>query len=472
MTKDFMLIGERTFSIKDQLDFADFSGDHNPIHIDIIEARKTMIGGCVVHGINGLLWALNCLYIQINFNLKSVKATFNNPIYIDTKVTCLLNLEKKIIKLVLPDNTISYLIRYEIYSGNTKKIQNYPLPSLGTLTLPKKIHIENLDLGHSYPSKFGGDLGIASKLYGQLSKNLGADTIYEVAILSNIVGMQIPGLHSLFLECEISLHNRQPSLNPCYRLTKVDQRFGLIHIKYTGCNLLSKMITLERPHYESKKCSVIEEALPLSINLKDQRILVIGGSRGLGAAFAKVSTMLGAEVTITYAQGQSDAKNVLDDIKSYSDIDIQAIPLNVTSALEIEAIDLDYDILCYFASPKISPTKGEFEQDLFDNFYVFYCKSFERIARRFSDCGGKKIYWPSTIFLEENNKDFSEYIAAKKVGENICKNLASETTLKVFFQRLDKISTDQTLSLISIPMLDAVSVAIDIAKLLDEGNQK
>ena len=215
MTKDFMLIGERTFSIKDQLDFADFSGDHNPIHIDIIEARKTMIGGCVVHGINGLLRALNCLYIQMNFNLKSVKATFNNPIYIDTKVTCLLNLEKKIIKLVLPDNTISYLIRYEIYSGDTKKTQNYPLPSLGTLTSPKKIHIENLDLGHSYPSKFGGDLGIASKLYGQLSKNLGADTIYEVAILSNIVGMQIPGLHSLFLECEISLHNRQPSLNPC-----------------------------------------------------------------------------------------------------------------------------------------------------------------------------------------------------------------------------------------------------------------
>ena len=52
MTGTFTQIGKRKFSLSDQLDFSDFSGDINPIHIDPIEARKTIAGGCVVHGVN------------------------------------------------------------------------------------------------------------------------------------------------------------------------------------------------------------------------------------------------------------------------------------------------------------------------------------------------------------------------------------------------------------------------------------
>ena len=49
----------KKFDQKDQLDFAQASGDFNPVHVDPIYARRTLFGGQVVHGINLLLWALD-----------------------------------------------------------------------------------------------------------------------------------------------------------------------------------------------------------------------------------------------------------------------------------------------------------------------------------------------------------------------------------------------------------------------------
>ena len=40
-SKDFIKIGEKIFSLDDQNKFSDLSGDYNPIHVDIVEARKT-----------------------------------------------------------------------------------------------------------------------------------------------------------------------------------------------------------------------------------------------------------------------------------------------------------------------------------------------------------------------------------------------------------------------------------------------
>ena len=68
--------------------------------------------------------------------------------------------------------------------------------------------------------------------------------------------------------------------------------------------------------------------------------------------------------------------------------------------------------------------------------------------------------------LSTFQKKFQEYVAAKSIGEKICEKLSVTTNLTVFFPRLGKISTDQTLSFIQENNLDAVDVAIDIAKLL------
>ena len=48
-------IASRTFSLEDQNNFAKFSGDFNPIHLNEKESIKTHAGQPIVHGIHLLM---------------------------------------------------------------------------------------------------------------------------------------------------------------------------------------------------------------------------------------------------------------------------------------------------------------------------------------------------------------------------------------------------------------------------------
>ena len=51
----FQVLSERRFSMVDQVDFANLSGDINSAHID---ARRMQFGLPIVHGLHAVLWVL------------------------------------------------------------------------------------------------------------------------------------------------------------------------------------------------------------------------------------------------------------------------------------------------------------------------------------------------------------------------------------------------------------------------------
>ena len=61
MAADSPVVAERLFTFADLTAFADLSGDHNPLHVDPVAARRTHFGDCVVHGVFQLMWALETL---------------------------------------------------------------------------------------------------------------------------------------------------------------------------------------------------------------------------------------------------------------------------------------------------------------------------------------------------------------------------------------------------------------------------
>src|SRR5207249_3197125 len=79
---------QRTFTFEDQTAFADLSGDHNPLHMDLIAARRYLFGEPVVHGIHPVLWALNdCLEGHASsVSLRSLKVSFPRPIVLNKPV--------------------------------------------------------------------------------------------------------------------------------------------------------------------------------------------------------------------------------------------------------------------------------------------------------------------------------------------------------------------------------------------------
>ena len=64
LTSDYkVFVATRSFSLSDQHKFASLSGDFNPIHLNSIQARRTIAGQCVVYGIFGVLWGVGLIFV-------------------------------------------------------------------------------------------------------------------------------------------------------------------------------------------------------------------------------------------------------------------------------------------------------------------------------------------------------------------------------------------------------------------------
>ena len=81
------ILARRIFTESDQIIFGKFSGDINPIHLDEVEARKRISGQRVVHGIHGMLWALESL-AGVGGAVSSLRAQFIKPVFLNEEVVC------------------------------------------------------------------------------------------------------------------------------------------------------------------------------------------------------------------------------------------------------------------------------------------------------------------------------------------------------------------------------------------------
>src|SRR5271170_4616922 len=86
------VVAERDFVSADQERFAAVCGDRNPIHMDAVAARRTLVGFPVVHGIHALLWGLDCLfrYLPDLAPVASIQVSFEKMIYVGDRVQVVL----------------------------------------------------------------------------------------------------------------------------------------------------------------------------------------------------------------------------------------------------------------------------------------------------------------------------------------------------------------------------------------------
>src|SRR5690348_7504559 len=78
----------RSFDATDQHAFAQASGDSNPMHVDEVAARRTIAGGPVVHGVHGVLWAIDALAAagEIVQPIATIDVQFRKFIYVGDRI--------------------------------------------------------------------------------------------------------------------------------------------------------------------------------------------------------------------------------------------------------------------------------------------------------------------------------------------------------------------------------------------------
>jgi NAD(P)-dependent dehydrogenase (short-subunit alcohol dehydrogenase family) len=177
--------------------------------------------------------------------------------------------------------------------------------------------------------------------------------------------------------------------------------------------------------------------------------LIIGGSRGLGEVFAKVLALCGAEVLLTYHQGEQDAKAIVADILSNNG-KADCLYYDVTSSQIGRVAAFAPTTLYYMATPFIGKgQRSSFNSSAFVRYCNYYVNGFAAVFAGVRHEGLGAVYYPSSVFLDERPVDMSEYIAAKSAGEALCATLAKTyPAIRFSCPRLPRIATDQSASLV------------------------
>ncbi|MBR0566026.1 SDR family NAD(P)-dependent oxidoreductase [Azoarcus sp. L1K30] len=436
-------LDRRRFCHTDQIEFARFSGDRNPIHLDPVIARRTIAGQCIVHGAHSVLWVLNSL-ARVSVVAGRLRARFLKPIFLDEEISCVWNSQAGKVHLSVDGITLVDITFSTAQLPTRSALTLPPLPGRDT---PAERSFAECATLTSQAFDLHGDTHLAAALFPDAVRLYGQQTVNEIAALSYIVGMEVPGMHSLLSGLRFSL--RETSGSSVYSVTESDERFKQLRLAVAGHFLDAEVEAFHRP---------LPTRMPSLFGLRsrvhpgehaDAHALVIGGSRGLGEIVAKLIAAGGGRVIITYSTGAEDAERVVDEIRNAGG-QCQAIQLTLGAYAAMPTNLPLINQLYYFATPKIFGRRTTpFNEDLYRNFRSVYVAGFETVCTWLIGRGNRcSALFPSSIVVEDPIPELAEYAKAKADGEALCQRLNENHQIDILTPRLPRTVTDQTQSLL------------------------
>jgi acyl dehydratase len=464
-----LLVAGRTFSMRDQDHFAALSGDRNPIHVDPLFARRTQAGAPVAHGMHAVLWALDELVRRGRFErpVATLAVEFRRFIYLGDAATLF---------VVEADDA---RLRAEIVSAEavaTTIDLTFGVPADAPPGLAASADsVEALPEGLR---GFAGRTGsfpapaIDRSAFPYAAERLGPRAIATLAGLSYLIGMVCPGLHSLFSSFRLSL---RPLAGDAvgdgaivFGVTKIDARFSLVDLSIDGPGASGTVTAFVRPAPVVQRAFREVAGLVGAAEFAGIRALVVGGSRGLGAATARIVAAGGGRVTITYAAGEAEARELAAEIGP-DRCEVLRYDIRDEAGSQLESVRGPIDQLYYFASAHIHRQRsGPFVEPLFAEFCTFYIRGFVQTWSALRERAGTlRTFYPSSLAVAERPRNMTEYAMAKAAGEVLCADLhRSSPATPILVERLGRVLTDQTATVIPVHSLDAVDVMLPLVRKL------
>lgn len=397
---DRAILASKTFTADDQELFARLSGDRNPMHLDPIASRRMLTGAPVVHGMHLVLWCLEELARRrvLPPRPSSLQALFTKPVYVA---------ETASIRLVrIGDEQIS--LRVEVAGTQTAvlRISFAGRAPSTTAACPRVDNVGTRDLGHApRVLRFeelagrGGTVCCSTTASDMARQFPAAGTWVEpvrllgLAALSYLVGMECPGLHSIFGSITLDFVPQHELSSIDYAVTTTDERMNLVQMRIDGAGLAGTVEAFARqpPVAQMTIASVAEHVA--RTEFAGQRALIIGGSRGLGELTAKVIAAGGGHPVITYARGVADAEAVKREIVDFgATCDVMQYDAMQPAGPQLASLQEPPTQLYYFATSHIFRRKSEvFQDDLFREFSTVYSSGFHNLCAALSPRTGAAL---------------------------------------------------------------------------------
>ena len=291
----------------------------------------------------------------------------------------------------------------------------------------------------------------------------------DLLAVTRVIGMEVPGLHSMFAALSVRfLGGRDSHLN--YGVKRVKPKLSYVQLEFESAVISAEAETFVRRVAAAPVFAEVSAEVAAG-EFSGRRCLVVGGSRGLGLVAAYLLGAGGAEVTLTYRVGADLALAAVETLRANG---------ATAEALQLDSgcVGLAFDILArrrfaptdlfYFATPHIFLRKTAlFERNVFENFIAAYASNFMDVVLRTKSYGAERlaVFYPSSSAVDQPLRELAEYSAAKAAGEALCRALnLDDPRLRVFVERLPRLPTDQTATLVNVETQDPAPILADICR--------
>ena len=473
MDESFMANHEFAITTAESRTFALLSGDYNPLHLDPIVARRLITGSTVVHGVHSVLRAIDmCLSTRTaGVGIKNLSAWFLNPIVNNQSLRCEATLSDcQHLKIELFEGTRKLLVASaDLMDVKHEDAIGEALPTAHVGSSKELTFAEASNASGSV--RLSWDDSAGRKLFPNLVRCVPIRQLAQIVASTRIVGMECPGLNSIFTKLKLRTKASPESGNEFrYSVKRAHERLSFLMLSVAGPDFKGELETFYRQPPVAQP-SYVDVAQSVTHNeFAGQRALVIGGSRGLGEVIAKAIVAGGGEACITYNTGREDALRVQQEIRNKSGV-CYMCEFDVLQPPSVCPADVPLSWMpthvYYLATPTIGLTRTfEWDARRFQQFCDFYVNGLRtsiaaiRQIWRLSE-QPLDVLHPSTVLLDSASPIAAEYAVAKSAAEAMCRFLEHEQQgTRCHSIRWPRMMTDQTNSLVSAKSDDTIQVLL------------
>lgn len=310
--------------------FAELTGDFSSIHMDAEFARKSRYRAPVAHGMLAVGY-LGFLPSEI----KTLKVRFLKPFFIGIQYEMHCSIENDAFKVkwqdaagttLLAEGTGTLVKTQTGIVADSKKIVPFLTKKLAEAnhTIESIVKQEtkiSFDCGKEQIESIKGLLQNALFDCKESTPHFSQDVAMSV-MLSTLVGMQLPGRSATFTDFEITFDkNTQGHTHLAAQVASVFAASQRVKLNFefisegTTIAFGSAGSLVTKQSENTMQCEEIKNSV-LPLGLKGKVALVVGASRGIGNATAKLLAMNGAKTVLHYFQGETEANQAARDIKA------------------------------------------------------------------------------------------------------------------------------------------------------------